>query len=85
MKSYVDFVENAESNTNKNKNFDSSYLKNINDFSIKAAGQINNTRVIKFAKKNAEMYNCIDDRKKGVSPPKYQIDKWGQFYEKYFD
>ena len=81
-KNYINFVNNAEIKDLKDNKYESSYLANANDFNIKEATQINNNRIIKFEKKDAEIYNCIDNNKVTISQPKFQIDKWGKFYEK---
>ena len=82
LKSFINFVDKHEIKESNEMKYQSSYLTNVNDFSIKEATNINNDRVIKFEKKIAEVYNCIEDQKSTIAQPKYQIDKWGRFYEK---
>lgn len=66
------------------KQFDSStYLMNINDYNIKESYKVNEDRLLKYNKKNIEDYNCIVGKKVSLTPPKYSVDKWPLFYEKY--
>jgi hypothetical protein len=60
------------------------YLNNINEYSIKESYRVNEDRILKYNKKNIVDYNCIIGQKVSVSPPKFSVDKWPLFYEKYF-
>ena len=51
LKSHINFIDHTEIKDSKDTKYESSYLTNVNDFSIKEASQINNRRIIKFEKK----------------------------------
>jgi len=69
----------------KKKYYDNpaTYLSNINEYSIKESYKINQDRILNYDKKSVMDYNCVNGQNQSMQPPKFAIDKWPLFYEKY--
>jgi len=72
-------------NLNKDYYDSAAYLNNINEYDIKESYNVNEERIHKYNKKNIEDFNCVIGKKVSVTPPKYAVDKWPLFYEKYYE
>jgi hypothetical protein len=75
----------SRQNLNRDYYDSATYLNNINEYDIKESYNVNEERIHKFNKKNIEDYNCVIGKKVPMSPPKYAVDKWPLFYEKYYN
>lgn len=62
--------------------YDSSYLKNVNDYNISENYKVNEGRLVKFSKKPVEDYNCITSKVMKFRPTHIECDNEPAFYEK---
>jgi hypothetical protein len=77
------YLDSQDVSKDKNSNNSATYLSNINEYSIKESYNPNQDRILKYHKKNIIDYNCVNGQNQSMKPPKYAVDKWPLFYEKY--
>jgi hypothetical protein len=63
----------------------SSFLRNLNGYSIKESQRLDNDKLLNFISKETDYYNCITDTKSKIKSHNITVDKWSPFYEKYLN
>jgi hypothetical protein len=85
VKKTLDLTRPSESNTRLSLDLDPWYsggFKNWNSYDISENEKPKEKCFLGFNKKAADIYNCITDTKHKVTPDRYIVDKWSNFYEK---
>lgn len=62
----------------------SAYISNSNDYKISEANAIDKQKELSHQRRTITDFNLINNKRKKITPPLFNNEKWSQFYENFY-